>query len=217
MVIRQRAADRGAAKGREAVRVIGKEIRLVRTHLSLSATDVARECCISTSELTRIERAAAEWVSVVTLARLCAIIGLDMAVRAYPGGVPIRDARHARYLERLHAKIHPSLAWGLEVPLPNPGDQRAWDAMIRGQRWRYGVECELNPIDGQALLPCITLKQRDGMANGVILLLPDTRQARLFRREFANELHAAFPIASALALQRLAAGTDPTGSAIITL
>jgi hypothetical protein len=129
----------------------------------------------------------------------------------------LRDARHARLLEKLRSRLHPSLGWGLEVPLPNPGDQRAWDAMIRGKGWRYGVECELNPIDGQALLRRITLKQRDGLVDGVILLLPDTRQARLFRREFANELQTAFPIASALAVRRLSAGADPNGSAIITL
>jgi transcriptional regulator with XRE-family HTH domain len=216
MVIRQRAADRGAAKGREAVRVIGKEIRLARTQLSLRATDVARACGISTYELTRIERAEAEWVSVVTLARLCAIVGLDLAVRAYPGGVPLRDARHARLLEKQRSKLHPSLGWALEVPLPNPGDQRAWDAMIRGAGWRYGVECELNPIDGQTLMRRITLKQRDGMVDGVNLLLPDTRQVRLFNREYAAALKDMFPVPSSIALAQLAAGKDPGGSAIIT-
>lgn len=79
------------------------------------------------------------------------------------------------------------------------------------------VECELNPIDGQALLRRLTLKQRDGMVDGVILLLPDTRQARLFRREFAQLLAEQFPVGSAEALRRLAAGLDPGGSAIVTL
>lgn len=108
------------------------------------------------------------------LSRLCAVVGLDLAVRAYPGGAPLRDARHGRQLAKLKARIHPALDWALEVPLPTPGDQRAWDAMIRGAGWRDGVECEVNPIDGQAALRRLTLKHKEGMVDGVILLLPDT-------------------------------------------
>jgi hypothetical protein len=128
----------------------------------------------------------------------------------------IRDARHNRLLMWLHGHINPALGWALEVPLPNPGDQRAWDAMIRGEGWRYGVECEMNPIDGQAALRRLTLKQKDGLVDGVTLLLPDTRQARLFRREFVEQLAAQFPVRSIDALRALAAGKNPGGSAIIT-
>ena len=156
-------------------------------------------------------------VGLLSLARLCAIVGLDLSVRAYPGGPPIRDARHAALLTRFRSTLHPSLRWGTEVPLPNPGDQRAWDAMIRGDGWRYGTEAELNPIDGQALIRRLTLKQRDGAVDGVILLLPETRQARLFRREFADLLAADFPVSARVALARLAAGADPCGSAVVII
>jgi hypothetical protein len=74
----------------------------------------------------------------------------------------------------------------------------------------------MNPIDGQAALRRLTLKQKDGLVDGVILLLPDTRQARLFRREFAGLLAEQFPVRSIDALRHLAAGEDPGGSAIIT-
>ena len=92
----------------------------------------------------------------LTLAKVCSIVGLDLSVRAYPGGRPLHDARHAAMLERLHGRISPALRWSLEVPLPDVADQRAWDAMIRGVGWRFGVECELNPLDGQALLRRLT-------------------------------------------------------------
>lgn len=217
MVAKQRAVDRGTARGRESVRLIGAEVRRARTQLGLSIETVARGIGISPTELSRIERGLAPWVSVLVLSRLCAVVGLDLTVRAYPGGVPLRDARHGRQLAKLKGRIHPALGWALEVPLPNPGDQRAWDAVIRGDGWRYGVECEMNPIDGQALLRRLALKQKDGMVNGVILLLPDTRQTRLFRREFAQLLAEQFPISGSLALKRLAAADDPGGSAIVVL
>ena len=217
MVARQRAEDRGTTRGRESIRSIGDEVRRARTQLALSIELVASAVGISPSELSRIERARAEWVSVILLSRLCAVAGLDLAVRAYPGGAPLRDARHGKLLGRFHGAIHPEIRWGSEVPLPNPGDQRAWDAVIRGDDWRYGVEAELNPLDGQALLRRLTLKQRDGMVDGVILLIPDTRQARLFKREFAELLATQFPVRGSVALKRLAAGVDPSGSALIVL
>jgi hypothetical protein len=75
----------------------------------------------------------------------------------------------------------------------------------------------MNPIDGQAALRRLALKQKEGMVDGVILLLPDTRQTRLFKREFASVLAEQFPVRSIDALRRLAAGLDPEGSAIVTL
>jgi transcriptional regulator with XRE-family HTH domain len=197
------------------VRAIGDEIRRSRTSNALSLQVVAKAAGISASELSRIERGLAERVSLIVLSRLCAVVGLDLSVRAFPGGSPLRDARHGRVLGRLRAHVRATLGWALEVPLPNAGDQRAWDAVIRGSGWRYGVECEMNPIDGHALLRRLALKERDGMVDGVILLMPDTRQARLFRREFAELLADQFPVRPADALRRLAAGTDPGGSAII--
>jgi len=217
MVTRQRAVDRGRQRGWELVRLIGREIRLARQRLALSIASVAREVGISPSELSRIERGVAEWASVVVLAQICAVVGLDLSAKAYPGGRPIRDAAHAALLSRLRARLHPDLRWSTEVPLPNPGDQRAWDAMISGSAWRYGTEAELNPIDGQALVRRLTLKQRDGGVDGIILLLPDTRQARQFRREFASLLATDFPIGSGIALRRLGAGLEPGGNAIVVI
>ncbi len=101
--------------------------------------------------------------------------------------------------------------------MPNRGDQRAWDALVSGDGWRYGVEAELNPIDGQALIRRLALKRRDGGVDGVLLLLPDTRQARLFRREFGELLRSDFAVAGSVALRRLAAGLDPGGGAAISL
>ena len=217
MVAKQRAVDRGDMRGRSMVGSVGAEIRLARTSLGLSLQLVASASGISASELSRIERARADWVSVVALSRLCAVVGLDLAVRAYPGGRPLRDTRHVRKLEQLHACLHPTLGWALEVPLPNPGDQRAWDAMVRGSDWRYGVECEMNPVDGQALLRRLKQKQRDGMVDGVILLLPETRQARQFRREYADALRSEFPVRASTALRQLATGSAPGGSAVVVM
>jgi transcriptional regulator with XRE-family HTH domain len=214
---RERAVDRGRQRGLRVIQTIGREIRLARRSLGLSLEDVARAGGISASTLSRIERGQVRTVSVVLLASLCEVVGLELSGRAFPGGPPIRDARHAVLLSRLRVRVHSIVRWSTEVPLPDPGDQRAWDGMITGSGWRYGVEAELNPVDGQALIRRLTLKKRDGGVDGVILLLPDTRQARQFRREFATLLATDFPIRGSVALERLGRGLDPGGSAIVVI
>ena len=120
-------------------------------------------------------------------------------------------------LARLRDHAHASLIWNLEVGLAIPGDQRGWDATVGGIDWRYGVEVELNPFDGQALLRRLAIKRRDGGVDGVLLVLPDTRQTRLFRREYTALLAADYPVTSSEALGRLAAGQNPGGSAVVVL
>jgi transcriptional regulator with XRE-family HTH domain len=217
MATRERAIDRGSARGEWLLRLIGTEIRLARRNLGLSLRAVAAEVGISKTELARIERGLAPWVSLVVLAKVCAVVGLDLSARAYPGGTPLRDARHTRLLAKLRARLHASLRWMSEVPMPDERDQRSWDGVIVGPGWWYGVEAELNPFDGQATLRRIGAKLRDSNAAGVILLMPDTRQTRIFRREFVSLLAADYPMPARVALARLAAGEQPGGSAIVIL
>jgi transcriptional regulator with XRE-family HTH domain len=217
MSSRERASTRGSDRGRGLIVAVGREIRLARRGLGLSLRTVAREIGISPIELSRIERGLAPWVSVITLARACAVVGLDLSVKTYPGARPVREVRHVRLLARLRRLLHPSLLWATEVPLPNVGDQRSIDAVIRGPGWRYGVEAELNPVDGQALLRRLRLKLRDSGIDGLILLLPDTRQARRFRAEYAELLASDYPGRSSATLHALAQGECPTGSTVIVV
>ena len=120
-------------------------------------------------------------------------MGLDLSIRAYPGGRPLRDAAHAALLERLHRRVHRSLGWATEVPLPITGDLRAWDALIRGEDWRCGVEAETRPRDLQALERRLTLKLRDGGVDWLVLLLLDSRHNRALVREHGEQLATAVP------------------------
>jgi transcriptional regulator with XRE-family HTH domain len=217
MGTKQRPVDLGSERGRELVRVVAHQLRRARRSRGLSLAAVAQAVGISTSWLSRMERGLVSDPGVMALARCCAVVGLDLSVRTYSGGQPIRDAGHAALLGRFHATLPGVIGWRLEVPMPRAGDQRAWDAVVEGagQAWRYGVEAETRPDDGQAIVRRIALKTRDGAVGGVILLLPDTRQARLFRRAYATLLASQFPVRGGAALRRLRAGADPGGSAIV--
>jgi transcriptional regulator with XRE-family HTH domain len=215
MATRERPVDRGTQLARDILSSIGREMRIARRNRGLSLDAVGESVDRSRSWLSRAERGLVPTVAVLELAQVCAVVGLDLSVKAFPGGDPIRDAGHNGLLESLHRRIHRSLGWAGEVPFPNPGDQRAWDRLIRGDGWRYGVEAETHPIDVQATARRVLLKARDGGVDGVILVLPTTRHARRFHTEFVAAVGMSFPVPGARALELLGAGIDPGGNAVI--
>ena len=91
----------------------------------------------------------------------------------------------------------------------------AWDGLVRSAAWRYGVEAETHPTDGQALARRLQLKLRDGGVHGVILVLPATRHVRHFLAAAGDLLVPSFPVPGPRALALLRAGVDPAGNAIV--
>lgn len=214
---KSRSVDIGTSRGRDLTIRAGQELRLARTDRGLSLATVGGAVALSISQVSRIERGLVRHVSVRDLARLHAVVGLDLSVKSYPSGQPIRDAVHIRLLNDLRRLLHRSLLWSVEVPIPIPGDQRSWDAMIRTDLWRYTVEAETAPRDAQALVRRIQLKRRDGQVDGVLLLLRRTTQTRRFLGEAHDLLRAEFPVDGGRALELLGAGVEPGGSAVIVL
>jgi transcriptional regulator with XRE-family HTH domain len=217
MTTRCRPVDRGTERGRRLRATIGDEIRNARVNRDLTLGAVCDAVGVSASTGSRLERGLLEHVDVMLLARMCSVVGLDLSIKTYPGGQPIRDAAQMALLRRFAAAIHPSLAWMTEVPLPGVGDQRAWDGLVRGSGWSYGVEIETAPRDGQATLRRLALKARDGQVDGVLLVLGDTRQARAFMREIDDAARSTFAVPGVRALEFLRVGANPGGSAIVIL
>lgn len=213
----ERLIDRANRRADSAIRAAGREIRIARQDRNLSLDKVGTTIGLSASAASRIERGRTPEVSILRMTQLAEVVGLELSVRLFAGGSPIRDDAHAALLGRCRDKMHPSLRWSIEVPLPNPGDDRAWDAMVSGPDWRYGVEAETAPRDVQALSRRLALKLRDGGVDGILLVLPRTRRAREFLAASRGMLDAAFPLPGATALARLKDGLDPEGGSIILL
>lgn len=170
---------------------------------------------MSESQASRIERGLVPSLTLEQVIRLGQAVGLDLSARLYPAGDPIRDAAHAALIERLRAHLHPSLTLLTEVPLPIPGDRRAWDAVIRGSGWQMPAEAETRPRDMQALDRRLALKLRDGGFDSVLLVLLNSAANRGLVRSGA--LPSRFVIHGRSALARLAEGRDPGGSAVVLL
>ena len=169
-----RRAIRRAAEDEARVRA---DLARARRGAGLSREAVGREAGLSRSALERLE-AGTRRSTVQELAAVGAAVGLDVRMRAFPAGDPIRDAGQQRLVQRLRRRCHPSLGWATEVAMPIGGDLRAWDAVIRGEGWTAGVEAETVLDDLQAVERRLGLKQRDGGVDLVILLVAETRRNR---------------------------------------
>jgi hypothetical protein len=156
-------------------------------------------------------------VSIEQVGRLLAVVGLELSARAYPTGVPLRDAAHVALLGRLRVRLHRTLGWWTEVPLSMKGDLRAWDGVIRGPTWRIGVEAETRPVDAQALVRRVSLKARDDGVDGILLVLADTRHDRAFLRAAGDVVMSRFPADGRQAIERLRMGLRPDGDAVVLL
>jgi len=219
---RERPTDRASRLVDHDLLKIGDELRNARVGAGLSLRFVGARVGRSATPVMRIERGLVPNVSVRQLARIGAVVGLNVRVRTYPGADPIRDIAQAKLLGRLSARLHQRLGFQTEVPLPIQGDQRGWDGWISrfdGDTSGTGlpVDAETRLHDVQALLRRLTLKLRDSGAEHVLLVVSDTRANREAAAAAAQVLAGLFPVSPRRALAMLAAGRHPGGSALVFL
>lgn len=216
MSTRERPADRGRRRADEALQRLGRDARSARIGAGLSLRVVAAATGTSHQQVLRFERGRIDHLSIQEVGAWCATVGLDLVLRAFPGGDPIRDAGQQRLLGRFVPNLHASLRLRTEVPLPIPGDLRAWDLLMESTGWRLAVEAETVLDDLQALERRLTRKQRDGGIDVVILLVADTARNRR-ALEAAPAAFAGFSRDARATLRSLRSGQNPGRSAIVFL
>jgi transcriptional regulator with XRE-family HTH domain len=226
MAVRQTPAARGAARGRAILADLCREAESARLELGLSYADLGRALHLSDEQVARICRGQSPKLSVVRAAQLLSAVGRDLSARAYPGGLPIRDAAHLALQSRVAEILAPALRVGREVPVVGAGsgpelagghDRRAWDLVVEGSGWRIGVEAETRLNDLQAVLRRVHLKQRDGSVDAVILLVNKTAHNRRVLEGAGVALRDAFPASPRVALARLRAGTAVGENVLLVL
>jgi transcriptional regulator with XRE-family HTH domain len=200
---------------------LGSDIRSARVAAGLSLLRVAEVTGISGPQISRIERGLSPSTSVVQLVRLGAVVGLDVRIRAYPGGDPLRDYGQVHLIERFRKRLAPTIRVRLEVPLPLEGDRRAWDLFLdrlldeEGRLRGMPAEVETRIHDAQAQLRRITLKMRDSGTEAVIVVVADTPLNRRAVAAAAPMLSGTFPVTARKALAALAEGRYPGGSCLL--
>lgn len=213
MPAKVRSVDRASHAADQLVARLGRELREARITRGLSQAVVAAAAGLTQARVSRIERGKDHRSTIEMLARFAAAVGLELSIRLFPGGQPVRDRAHIELLERFRRAVGGTWRWSAEVPFPIPGDKRAWDRLMRGYGLVIGVEGETRPTDAQELGRRLALKQRDGDVDRLILVMPNSAWCRHFAE--LNDLREACPVPGRVALAALREGRDPGGGAII--
>lgn len=217
MAAHEKHTARAERSARRTLAEVGRELRLARLNHDLSQRTAAAAAGVSHTTFGRLERGEANGIAVSDLARILSVVGLDLSLRAFPAGSPLRDKAHVLLLETFRRQLGRYVRWNTEVPFPNAGDRRSWDGLAVIRSIRVGVEAETRARDSQELQRRINGKRKDGAVDRVILLLADTRHNRAFLRAAGEGFHADFPVDGRTALARLGRPQDPGGNAIVLL
>jgi transcriptional regulator with XRE-family HTH domain len=219
MATRERPADRGRSAARAAVLRLGAEGRAARMAAGLSSRFVGAAISVSHTHVCRFERGQVASPRLDVVGAYFAVLGMELSLRAYPAGDPLRDRGQRALLARFRAEMPPMLAWREEVVFPNRGDLRAWDAEVRPKEdgWRVRIEAESRITDGQALERRLRRKIRDGGDGHVVLLVSDTRNNREALGLVGPGMGELLPLQTRAVLAALRAGRDPGGNGIVIL
>lgn len=211
----ERRRDRADRRAEHLLREAGLEIRNARLAAGLSQRTVATSAGMSQPRLSIIERGRSPGATLRSLVRLGEIVGLELSVRAFAAGQPVRDAAHLRLLRRFHDALGGIGSWRYEVPIDGRG--RAWDAVVELGRLVVAIEAETRLYDLQALLRRLELKRRDGSPARLILVVADTRWNRSVVAGAWGILATTFPADAPRAVAALQASRDPGANALILI
>jgi hypothetical protein len=217
MSSRERTADRGSRRGRQLLDQVVREFHEARLGASVSQKLISHAMNRSDAWVSWTESGANASLSIVDASRLLTCVGLELSVRAYPAGRGIRDEAQLALIGRLRSLVLPHWDWRTEVPIPMPGDLRAWDIVLRGPAVTIGVEAESRLRDIQAVDRRVMLKLRDSGLDRVVILVAGTRTNRTVLRAVGDSVRSNYPIPSRQALDALIRGRDPGGNAIVAL
>lgn len=196
---------------------IGRDVRGARLDGGVSMRRASARVGMSHTQLGRIERGHIENLTVGQLCRACAAVGLLLHVRAIPGTGTAVDAGQLALLGRLRSQLPASMLVRTEVPIPLPGDRRAWDAVIGLDPEETAVEAEARMRDLQALDRKCALKLRDSGMRRLVLLVSDTPHNRRMLELHREDLRASFPLDTRKVMASLRVGRTPEASGIVVL
>lgn len=193
------------------------EIRRARLASGLRMIDVGRAIGRSTSWVSRAERGLIARVSYNDLLVLAAAVGLWMWTSMFPAERAIRDAPQMGLLRRFRARVGERWRWSFEVVLPEHGDRRAADAVMRNDVAVVMVEAFTRLAEAQSQMRAVRLKARDLGIDRVVILLKASAANRRAMGEAADMFAADFPLGTRTVLSALADGRDPGANGVVVL
>jgi transcriptional regulator with XRE-family HTH domain len=218
MATRQTRLDRGRRRGRfVAGRLVG-ELQAARQTLNVSQRTLARELGCAQSEVWRFENLVkADALSLVRIAEIASLLGLELAASLHPIGDPIRDRGHQALLARFRTRLSPSIRVVAEAPMPLPGDRRSWDMLLRIVDQLVGLEAETRVRDVQSLTRHVRERERDGGVDELLLVLAESVVNRRLLPQLLDALGPRFSTSPRAVLRALGEGRPIPGSSVLLI
>lgn len=213
MATRERPIDRGRRQGNDLGTRLIAELRRERVNADLSQRAVARVLGWSQARYWRFERHNDALLS--EIAAVAALLGLDLSAGLHRTSEAITDRGQVALLNRFRALLAGTIRVIAEALLPNPGDRRSWDLLLRIGRQVVGVEAETKVRDVQLTVRKIRGRERDGGADEILLVLADTRANRASLDDFMVALGPRFATPPEHLRGALRAGRPLPGSGVL--
>lgn len=194
------------------------ELRVRRENLGISQPRLAGVLGYSQARLWRLETERVD-ATVVQLSEMASILGLELAVNLYELGDPIRDKGQQALGRRFD--VIPAPVWQMtaETLLPNPGDRRSWDRLLRltnsPTRHLVGADLESRIRDIQALVRRTRERERDGGVDAILLVLSDSATNRSLVRQLRDALGPDYQTSPRAVLAALRQGKQLPGSGVV--
>lgn len=216
MPIRRDLVEEATRRARQQVKLALADLRDARRNAGMSQASMAALLGCSRQLIGAIEAGELEDVRCIQLARMGAVVGLDIPIRPFSAGSALRDAAQLRLLERFRAFIGDAWTWRTEVPVSaNPLDRRAIDAVLVRRPHRVGAEAVTRILDAQGQTRPILLKQEAAGLDRMVLVLADTRHNRTALIDGAQTLRPAFPLRHRELIRELRNGRLPSANGIV--
>jgi transcriptional regulator with XRE-family HTH domain len=196
------------------------ELRNARQDLGLGQPELASALGYSQSRLWRFESERVD-ATIVQLSEIASVLGLELSIGLHQVGDPIRDAGQQALGRRFD--VIPAAAWRstAETLLPNPGDRRSWDRLLRlttsPTRHLVGADLETRIRDIQALVRRTRERERDGGVDAILLVLSDSATNRSLVGQLKEALGSDYATQPRAILASLRQGKPLPGSGLILI
>jgi transcriptional regulator with XRE-family HTH domain len=197
------------------------ELRNARLDAGLTQGEVARSVGVTKAQLSRLEAGHVRGVTIQRLSEVASVLGYEVSLGLHPVGDPVRDKGQLAVARRLDSLLSPAWRVTNEALLPGPGEQRAWDKLLRlvasGRSHLVGVDIETRVRDVQALTRRTRARERDGMVDAILIVLSDSANNRRLVDDLRASLGANYATSPRVTLAALRSGQRLIGSGVVLI
>jgi hypothetical protein len=158
-------------------------------------------------------------VSIVRIAEIASILGLEPSLTLHRIGTPIRDKGHEALIARFRERLGHGWRVVREAEFPGEGDPRSWDVLLRHpvEHYLIGAEAETRIRDLQALVRRMKERGSQGGVDHLVIALSDTRLNRTLVADLRDALGPDVQTRASAIIGALANVSRLPGSGVVLL